>query len=76
MYTRIRKGEKLLIIDRFEGDWAVVEYEGKTFNLPRSLLPKEAREGSVIRIRIAVDEVATRERERIVSRLADELFKE
>jgi hypothetical protein len=30
----------MLFIDRFEGDYALVEYEeGKTFSIPRSLLP-------------------------------------
>ncbi len=31
----------MLVIDRFEGDMAVIEYNGKTFDLPRSLLPEE-----------------------------------
>lgn len=67
---------KVLIIDRFEGDWAVIEFGDKTFDIPRSLLPKEAREGDVIQISISIDNHATRDREEAVRKLADELFEE
>ncbi|MGB9793044.1 MAG: DUF3006 domain-containing protein [Thermacetogeniaceae bacterium] len=66
----------MLVIDRFEGEWAVVEYKGRTFNLPRSLLPREVGEGSVIRISVTVDQEATKAREKTIERLADELFEE
>lgn len=29
----------MIIIDRFEGKWAVIEYGDVTFNFPRELLP-------------------------------------
>jgi hypothetical protein len=36
-------------IDRFEGDWAVLEDAGgRTFNIPREWLPPDAREGDVL----------------------------
>lgn len=39
------------IIDRFEGDYAVVEWNGSEMkDIPRSLLPKECKEGDVIEI--------------------------
>ncbi|HHV36150.1 MAG TPA: DUF3006 domain-containing protein [Syntrophomonadaceae bacterium] len=38
----------MFIIDRFEGNWAVLEFEGETFNIPKSLLPRSARESNVI----------------------------
>jgi|GEM_PF-3729383 len=38
-----------LIIDRLEENMAVIEYEtGKTFSVPRFLLPEEAQEGDVL----------------------------
>ena len=38
-------------IDRFEGEWAVLEDEqGRMFNIPNRWLPAEAREGMVLRI--------------------------
>ena len=58
-----------LIIDRFEGDLAVVEVVGAahTLDLPRWLLPANAREGDVIRaverspgtVTILIDDAAT-----------------
>jgi hypothetical protein len=48
----------IFIIDRFEGDWVVVEFEGGTFNVPRVLFPQQVREGDVVKINIIVDEEA------------------
>ncbi|MBS4220268.1 DUF3006 domain-containing protein [Bacillus sp. FJAT-49711] len=36
------------IIDRFEGDWVVVEIEGETMDFKRSIFPKEAAAGDVV----------------------------
>ena len=37
--------EKLLIVDRFEGDWAVIEYGKETFDFPKELLPPDTQAG-------------------------------
>jgi len=54
-----------IIIDRFEGAYAIVELDnGDFFDMPKVLLPNMANEGDVISIEI--DEDATeRRRERI-----------
>jgi len=65
----------LPIIDRFEGDWAVIEYGRATFNFPRALLPKEAREGDVLRFHVQVDVDTTRRRRQRIRALEDELFR-
>jgi hypothetical protein len=52
----------MFIIDRFEGDFAVIEYNNKTFNLPRTILPVDAREGDVIIIASEIDKTVTEER--------------
>ena len=52
----------MLVIDCFEGEMAVIEYEGRTFNLPRSLLPSEAGEGDIMKILITVDKDETDKR--------------
>lgn len=52
----------MLIIDRFEGDWAVIEFGRTTLNFPKRLLPKEAREGDVIVISVSIDKKATSKR--------------
>ena len=63
------------IIDRFEGDLAVIEFEGKTFTLPRALLPKEAKEGDVLKMTIEVDHSATADRRRRIAEKEDKLFR-
>jgi len=64
----------VFVIDRFEGQWAVIEYGRETFNLPRKMLPTDAREGDVLNINISVDRTETRMREQEITKLADELF--
>ena len=46
-----------LIIDRFEGEYAVVELQDKSMvNIPKKILPAEAGEGDIISIVIDKDE--------------------
>lgn len=63
----------LLVIDRFEGKYAILESQEKsplTFNLPRNLLPEGAKEGAVIRFNIEIDDKETEiRREKIKERL-------
>jgi len=64
-----------VIIDRFEGDYAVVELEDRsTANLLRSLVPPGAREGDVLVIEI--DKNATAERRKKIQKLMEELWEE
>ncbi len=65
----------IAIIDRFEGSWAVIEYDGAVFNFPRALLPRHARGGDVVRFGVVIDSTGTAERQRRVKRLEGELFK-
>lgn len=66
----------IFIIDRFEGNWAVIEFEDVTFNIPRSLIPKSAKEGDVIKISVSVDKNATFTRKSKIKKLVDELFED
>lgn len=62
------------IVDRFEGDFAVVELEDKTFvNIPKSAIPSEAKEGSVIDITVDIEGASARAHK--VNKLMDNLFK-
>ena len=62
-----------LIIDRFEGDFAVCEYEkGKTLDLPTALLPADAKEGDVLRL--TVDREATEQQKNDAESLRKRLF--
>lgn len=50
----------MFIIDRLEEKFAVLETADKTtFNIPRTLLPPEAREGDVVTLLIQVEQAAT-----------------
>ncbi|MFA5384179.1 MAG: DUF3006 domain-containing protein [Eubacteriales bacterium] len=66
----------MLVIDRFEGSWAVIEYGESTFNLPRALLPENAKEGDLINLSVTIDQKGTMTRRKAVDKLADRLFKE
>jgi len=66
----------MLVIDRFEGEYALIEINRRIFHIPKVLLPKEAKEGDVITIQIAVDEEATKKQKQSIDKLADELFKD
>ncbi|MBE3519655.1 MAG: DUF3006 domain-containing protein [Firmicutes bacterium] len=64
------------VIDRFEGDWAVMEWNRVVFNFPRRLLPGGAKEGDVIRIVSEVDAARTADRHQRVRHLEEKLFRE
>ena len=63
-----------VIIDRFEGDYAVVEIDKEKFvKLPKELVPN-AKEGDVIIIR--VDHEETNKRKEHVKDLMNQLFED
>ena len=62
----------IIIIDRFEGDFAVAETEdGTMVNIPKILVP-EAEEGDAVRIE--VDREKTEELRKEISDLMEGLF--
>lgn len=63
----------MLIVDRLEGEWAVLEWEGRTFPVPRNLLPQGVREGDCLRWAVEVDRGATAARRRRVKSLLEQL---
>lgn len=66
------------IIDRFEGDFAVIEtVDGRMINIKKYLLPENAREGDVIDLEhLSIDETSTRLRKEKIERLAERLFED
>lgn len=63
-----------LIIDRFEGNFAIVELADKsTTNIPKSILPPQAIEGDVINIEVDTEE--TGKRKAAVKKLMGDLWK-
>lgn len=69
---------KKLIIDRFEGEYAVCEKEDKSFvNICRDKVPEVCKEGDIIVIddgTVYSDEESTKEREKKIKELMGEVF--
>jgi hypothetical protein len=69
-----KDGARVVVIDRFEGEWAVLESEGDLFHVPRRMLPLEAKEGDVLNIRFNLDRKATDGKKEEIEKLARDLF--
>ena len=64
-----------LIIDRFEGDFAVIELpNGQMIDCPKAILPNDAKEGSVLEI--IVDEKATNDKLQKITKRMNNLFRD
>jgi len=62
-----------VIIDRFEGNFAVVELPDKTtVNMPKKIIPEEAKEGDVLCIEI--DKAETSNRKERIEKLMNQLW--
>lgn len=68
--------DKRCIIDRFEKGWAVIEYGRITFNFPRELVPKNAKEGDVLSFAICINQAETDRRRKYIENLTKDFFKE
>ena len=67
------------IVDRFEGNYAVVELQdGKIINIDKKKLPKEIEEGMVIHISesITIDIDETKKRKAEIEKLTEDLWEE
>lgn len=61
------------IIDRFEGDFAIVELEDKEMvDIPCKILPSDSKEGDVINI--SIDEAETEHRRKRIQDKFNKLF--
>jgi hypothetical protein len=70
-----------VIIDRFEGNYAVCEKENREMiNIERAKLPPEAKEGDVLILDddggITIDREETARRKETIERLMDELWED
>ncbi|TPV42327.1 DUF3006 domain-containing protein [Bacillus dicomae] len=65
------------IIDRFEGELAVIEINNITIDVPKSKLPSAAKEGDVLIIendKYTIDKDETDKKRREIQNLMDKLF--
>jgi len=67
----------LFIIDRFEGQWVVIATDDRnTFNIPRNLLPINAKEGDVVTLTVVIDQNTTQKQRQKTKQLLDNFFDE
>jgi hypothetical protein len=64
----------MLIIDRFEGDLAIVETAAGMAAIPKADIPANAREGDVLSIQLDGD--ATSNRKKNIDKMMNNLFKD
>lgn len=67
------------IIDRFEGEYAVIEFDGQTEDILRSELPAEIKAGDTLIFeegKVMIDNEATSSHKKEIDSLMDELFEE
>ena len=62
----------MLIIDRFEGDFAVIETENGFINIPRKDVPSNANEGDVLELSFKRNE--TEKRKEHIDGMMNSLF--
>lgn len=64
----------MFIIDRFEGDLVIIEFEGETYQLPKKIFPQDIKEGDVLTIQFKIDKEMKTARISQIKKLEDELF--
>lgn len=67
------------IIDRFEGKWAVIEFDDTMEDILRSELPKEIQVGDVLNFKdglVTIDHNKTKQLEKEIEELMSELFED
>lgn len=62
------------IVDRFEGDYAVIEYYDQVLNLPKVFLPVEAQEGDVLDVIVMLDDNETDRMKAEIKKLMDDVW--
>jgi phage terminase large subunit-like protein len=62
------------IVDRFEGDYAVIEYCNQVLNLPKVFLPAETHEGDVLDIVVLLDDNETGKMKAEIKKLMEEVW--
>lgn len=62
-----------IIVDRIEENYAIVELNGKTYDLPIELIP-DVKEGDILKIEVLKDETEQRKEE--IQKLMNTVFEE
>lgn len=62
------------ILDRVEGDFAIIKYKDITINLPKELLPENYNEGMSLFISVNSDEKSEQEKEDYAKAILNEII--
>lgn len=65
------------IVDRFEGEYAVIEIDGVTHDIPRTLVDEQVQPGDVVECiqeRWMKNETATKQRSAEIKKLMDDVW--
>ncbi|MFA6325494.1 MAG: DUF3006 domain-containing protein [Candidatus Paceibacterota bacterium] len=71
----MKKAVLKVVIDRFEGDYAVLRYEKDEILWPKKQLPTEAHEGGSLVLSAMTDKDAEKERGELAKAILNELLK-
>jgi len=63
----------MLIIDRFEGDFVVIETSNGFINIPKADIPLSAREGDILDLSVNKNDTGARKKR--INGMMDDLFK-
>ncbi len=66
----------MYVLDRIEGNWAVIEYGKTMIQLPKELLPENAKEGDFLQIHISIDMEQTKTRKESLAEKAERLWED
>lgn len=64
------------IVDRFEGDFAVLSVESRSLDIPKKIIPEGTKEGDIIYIAITNDKEETKNQEELAKDLLNEVLGE
>ena len=64
----------ILTLDRFENGHAVFVGEREEVTLPKKIVPKNAKEGTIVHLSISTDELATLEKKKNAKELLNALL--
>ena len=68
----MKRRDLVLVIDRFEGDKVVIESGEGNLLISKKKLPKDAKEGDVLKI--IIDKDSSKKRKQSIEELSEELF--
>ena len=68
----MKRRDLVLVIDRFEGDKVVIESGEGNLLISKKELPKDAKEGDVLKI--IIDKDSSKKRKQSIEELSEELF--